>query len=527
VIRAILIAIACAAIALGQATIVIFSAAGGFYFPGPPPLVSIAPGSLFDVLLLSATIQDPTTVAVTITQLHCTCAPQSATIANVQHGQLVSAQLPPDFPVSSAQVTLAFDGQTSAPARIKVVPSNFVRDSAFERSPAAGGVTSPVQLTNPMRPGDIVTISGTGLGLARLVDVAVFIGGHPVKVLDAGPVPDAPGVDRIDFEAPDDSAIPDGCYVAFWTVVLGEKGNEASISKAAGGGACASPFGFSAAQLANLDAGGKETLGEISISSHLAGPQVNLNGDIFHNFVQEDNAEANFTSSPDYLLPMEALLADDSYFGCKSGTILDHGFLLYPPYISVGSSITISGPGESLVLPPALAAYSAEIRPSTPASSVDTVAPTIFNPGTWAAGSSGSADVPPFQVSVQSRPAILVTNYAQLTEIDSGRDLAVTWSPSGYLNGDVVVVSLFAGPNIDVPIRHVTCTAPAQAGKLTIPAERLAPLAALLLPQYNFSIRESLRPGTVAPVTVPLTNGDTAAIFFDYASTESFLVQIQ
>jgi hypothetical protein len=29
-----------------------------------------------------------------------------------------------------------------------------------------------------------------------------------------------------------------------------------------------------------------------------------------------------------------------------------------------------------------------------------------------------------------------------------------------------------------------------------------------------------------SPVTVPLTNGDTAAIFFDYVSAESFLVQI-
>ena len=90
-------------------------------------------------------------------------------------------------------------------------------------------------------------------------DVAVFIGGHAVKVTYAGPTPDRPGVDRIDFQAPDDPAIPDGCYVGIWTAVLGEKGNGTSISKAAGGGTCASPYGFSPAQLATLDSGGAET----------------------------------------------------------------------------------------------------------------------------------------------------------------------------------------------------------------------------------------------------------------------------
>jgi uncharacterized protein (TIGR03437 family) len=505
-------------------------------------LPAVAPGSLIAVAFLplrplensNPTIHDPATVTVTITPSGCACAGLKAEILEVEDVQVI-ARVPPEFPISTADVTLAFDGQTSAVAEVNVVPSSFAlytsygygHGQALAQITALDGSTVSNQFTRPVRPGDFVTLWGTGLGTSTMNDVTVLLGGHPSRVTYAGHSPEYPGLDQINFQAPDDPAIPDGCYVALWVEVRGTPGNFVSISKGTGSGPCLSPFGFTPDQIANLDAGFPEFLGQVSIGSTL-GPPRQSDGTIGVGFVRAEFASANFRSQSPQSLPTEPLLADDAYFGCGIADAGSVGTVIYEPlsevtFLQVGDGITLMDPSKSLALPYRFGTYSMGIPPSAAASLPDDVAPTFFTPGAWVASAPGSATVLPFKASINLPPPIQVTNYEQLISVDGQRAQTVTWDPSGYSADDVVTVRLNRS-------RSLACVAPAQAGQVSIPRELMMELDAAAPSQNdsaNMEISLTRRGGKVDIFRIALINGASVPSLFSYESTESFPVSIR
>ena len=128
-------------------------------------------------------------------------------------------------------MTVGYNGQTSAPAPINVVGTQFglFTANAQGNGPAVAqvfsGSAAPVfmGLTTPAHPGETIVIVGTGLGGitgpdnagpgAILVgsNVIVTIGGIVATTNYAGRSPQFPGEDQINFVVP--ANVPTGCYV--------------------------------------------------------------------------------------------------------------------------------------------------------------------------------------------------------------------------------------------------------------------------------------------------------------------------
>ncbi len=143
----------------------------------------------------------------------------------------VAAILPSNTPVGAANVTVSYNGQTSAAAAINVVQTQFglFTQNSQGNGPGiaqvfAGSATPALMgLTNPAHPGDTMVVVGTGLGgITGSDDVApgavpvgstvtVTIGGITVPASYAGRAPQFPGEDQINFVVP--ANVPTGCYV--------------------------------------------------------------------------------------------------------------------------------------------------------------------------------------------------------------------------------------------------------------------------------------------------------------------------
>ena len=533
-----------AGMALAQAPVIYVqnAAIGTTVSNSPPWVVPIAPGSLINIAVLPSSypaISDPTTVTASIRQTGCNCQSEVLPIANIQafYGSII-ARVPLDFPTPSfAEITISFDAKTSAPAPVTLAPSSiqlFTSNGmgsgpALAQITANDGTVAANSLTRPARTGEFVTIWGTGLGLSKPDQVMVLLGGHPATVTYAGPAPGYPGLDQINFQAPSDPAIPDGCYVALWVTAPGSRSNTESISKSSTAGSCLSPFGFTPTQLANLDSGGYETLGELRLDTQLAPPLTN--GVEGSGFVRQDSTVASFFPTPEGIIALNAnpLLADDSRFGCTfapafAGTAL---FLVrVEDTLNVGDFIALAGPGAMLTLQGgSFGEYTAAIPASTVQSTPDAVTASFFNPGTWVASALGSSAAMPFQASLDVPTAIQTTNYSATAIIDRSQDLTITWASAGYSSEDTVAFALFGqqsfpGVTAAMPVA-LSCLAPAQSGQLTLPATLLSQFDATTQ-AAGAGISINLQRSTVFPVTV--NSGDPVPTLFSYNSGETYSV---
>src|SRR5579863_8261957 len=147
----------------------------------------------------------------------------------------LAAILPSATPVGTGTITVSNNGQTSAPAPIQVVQSNFGIltyygtgsgfASAFD---AAFPATSPyLGLTASANPGDVLTLWGSGVGpdpgnpdetvpqtpnnLQNSVPIEVEIGGIQATILYAGRSI-YPGLDQINVTVP--PGVSPGCHVS-------------------------------------------------------------------------------------------------------------------------------------------------------------------------------------------------------------------------------------------------------------------------------------------------------------------------
>ena len=212
-----------------------------------PIFSAVVPGSLASVFIESRftppgpVVLKPSTTAVTFNG-----RPASVLGSDGQGGVLVL--VPSDTPLGNVDVKVAYQFQgfnLTAAANFNCVHSLFgVFTLGFGYGPALARQGSEEQVNNllhPVHPGDIVALWGTGMGDATPDQVRVLLGGHAAPVLYAGPAPGFPGVDQVNFQVPDDPAIPDGCSVALEVDVAAEyRSNLSRLSKSSAPGCQAS-----------------------------------------------------------------------------------------------------------------------------------------------------------------------------------------------------------------------------------------------------------------------------------------------
>ena len=168
----------------------------------------------------------------------------------------INAILPSNAPLGAVQLTVSYQGITSAPVTFQVSETNF---GAFSLSGGTGPgiiqnvVTSTDYRLNSQaesaRAGQIAILWGTGLGLINGPDdlpppvgnlptpVQVLVGGRPAAISYRGRSPGNAGVDNLYFTVPADA--PTGCTVPVQVILNGgESSNEVTMAISANGGSC-------------------------------------------------------------------------------------------------------------------------------------------------------------------------------------------------------------------------------------------------------------------------------------------------
>src|SRR5580698_10538295 len=229
----------------------------------------------------------------------------------------VQAILPSTTPVGTANVTLSYNGKTSAAFTISVVPSRlgiFTSNSqGYGIAAAQHGVgNTPILMSNAAHPGETVVLYGTGLGPISTpdnvapgsvqvgTDVPVTIAGQTVTPTYAGRTPQFAGEDQVDFVIP--ANVVTGCYVPVSVTATGQVSQDVVLPIApSGSSACKHIFGLSPAALATLDSGGTANVGLFQILSGYAaalGGSVQGAGGLF------DNADSNSVFNMYNLIPV-------------------------------------------------------------------------------------------------------------------------------------------------------------------------------------------------------------------------------
>jgi uncharacterized protein (TIGR03437 family) len=178
-------------------------------------------------------------------------------------------------------LTVAYNGQTSEPYRIRVVERQFrlydgswCGPSAFPVAPSfcvpravqnldSAGTVSNTLLT-PARTGQLVALWGTGLGFApgdegsgpipdnlHIPGLQALVGNKQAKVVYAGRSGCCAGMDEILVEVPEGI---EGCNVPAWVRFGGDgsASNDIFLSIASGDGACSDPQGLSEPEVSKL-----------------------------------------------------------------------------------------------------------------------------------------------------------------------------------------------------------------------------------------------------------------------------------
>jgi uncharacterized protein (TIGR03437 family) len=172
----------------------------------------------------------------------------------------VGAVLPSRTPAGEGTVVVRYDGKTSAPASIQIVPSSF---GIFTQNSAGHGPANAQQVradarrpmnsaSDPARPGELICLWGTGLGPVSAdeaagprpgdmgVDLEVLVGDRPAKVVYRGRSGCCAGIDEVYFHVPEGVQ---GCAAPL-VVRTGERtSNIATLAVAGERGGCGDPSG--------------------------------------------------------------------------------------------------------------------------------------------------------------------------------------------------------------------------------------------------------------------------------------------
>jgi uncharacterized protein (TIGR03437 family) len=190
--------------------------------------------------------------------------------------------VPSDTAPGTAQLVVTYAGVAGKPFSFEMVKSAFGIFTAAQDGSGPAIVqnvnsatdTPANSLYNSLRPGQLATIWGTGLGPvsgnefagplpgAQPVDIEVTVGGKPALVKYQGRSGCCAGLDQIQFVVPEGIS---GCFVPLLVQIGGVVSNWTSISIAPEGGNCSDEYGFSSADISKAAGSGMFRYGSLTL----------------------------------------------------------------------------------------------------------------------------------------------------------------------------------------------------------------------------------------------------------------------
>lgn len=440
----------------------------------------------------------------------------------------VGAIVPSNVPAGSGQLTVTYNGQTSASYPVQVVASQF---GIFTINQGGSGpavvqnVNSesdrPVNtILNAARPNQAMILWGTGLGAIQGSDrgappvgdlnqpIEVLVGGRRANVLYKGRSGCCAGIDQIVFEVPGNVQ---GCYVPLVVKNGNSVSNFTSIAVAPTGGVCSDPFGYTANELNTANSTGKLSVGSVTlsrVSQKISAAGVNLD-------TVTENASAGFFSYDGTQLIGSrgnggtAVTVGACTLFTFGGEATSPSDPTRPRVLDAGAVINLNGPGGAKQVPKVQGGiYSATLSTSTgigggipglpggiPGLPGGGASASYLTPGAYRTDNGGGgADVGSFTSNLTIPGNFTWTNEAAITQVNRGNDLPITWTGSDA-NGYVFVT----GSAFDITSKAGAafyCLERGNASGLTVPS-------AVLLGMPASSVIEGTQTGQLS---VGITN---------------------
>ena len=438
----------------------------------------------------------------------------SAFMVYTSSGQ-VAALLPSTTPVGDHNVTVTYNGATSAGFRARVAQRAYGMITLNSQGTGLAVIQNasdgnrPNQFTAPVRPGQVMVLWGTGLGpvtvpdnavpgvqdLRGAVNIRVLVGGVEVTPVYAGRSPSLPGADQINFTIPGNA--PNGCSVSLQVRVGDQLSPATSIAIAPGGrSVCEHPL-FSEEALRRIDAAGTTVYGNFALTSFsfsiaLTGlpiqlPPIDIKTESISGAFNRLTL-ANFDQVSNELAP--------EIGGCRvvkqrfdqSGAAV----VANPAAALDAGTITLNGPNVSnKTLTNNRNYYNLLLTdpsniniplPGLPGGG-GTPAPGIA-PGTYTLAGTGGSEVGPFNAQVRISSIPMWTNKDAITAVNRSSPLPINWS--GATADDVVVITGIAGTaaagtgsNAVFEGTIFSCLARGNANSFTVPVSVLQQMPAV------------------------------------------------
>lgn len=395
----------------------------------------------------------------------------------------VGAIMPSGTPLGTGTMTLKNASGTSKAFSIQVVQRSF---GIFTLNQSGTGPAviqnfesadnQPVNtVMTPAKPGQVVTLWGTGLGPVSAGESTGPAPGdlHPglrlsvgsnqnVSVLYAGRSGCCAGVDQVQFVVPPDTL---GCYVP--VVLYGPslnihkvtdiapQSNFATMSISEDGKPCTDPSGLTGEDIAHLQQKGSLGVGSVLLQ-------------LWHPFlenVQSTTLAASFSKlDPNTFLRSRGIFGYPALNTCLSYPIpkindsQSTPGVLAAPLLDAGVKLTVQGPGGTLeAARGADGGYSSGNAPTSQ-----------FSPGSGhytLSNGSGGKDVGAFQVGFDVPPLIQWTNKQQIASFQVfGSNVPFQWTGADP-NSFVVITSLGYNNFIGA---FTMCTTPGDSGKFSL-----------------------------------------------------------
>jgi uncharacterized protein (TIGR03437 family) len=416
----------------------------------------------------------------------------------------INAVMPSNTPTGTVQVTVSYNGLSSAPAPVQVVVANFGSYTVSGgRGPGivqnfVSGTQTPLNMTSvTAAPGDTVILWGTGLGPlpggasdtlpaaggSLPASVQVLLGNATISPAYAGRAPGLSGVDQIDFQLPTNVTL--GCYVPLQVVVNGNASNTVTMAINNNRQPCSDASPFSAPSRS----GGKNAsiaLARLSYTEPASASKIG-NGTV-------DVAMGTFNQSPgtgDLGFSLFASLPPintctyynnvGSLNGLLGGQVPSSANAATP--LDAGPTITVKGPNGTQRV--AYADSSAQVSPylgvlgtgggwtalglgpSTP----------FLDPGSYTVTGLGGKDVGPFQYTMQIPSGATWTNRDSITAVDRSKGLTILWSGGTSSTQLVAIIGFSSNPATNVS-GGFACLSDMAPQSFTVPASFLANLPA-------------------------------------------------
>lgn len=382
----------------------------------------------------------------------------------------LAAELPNSTATGDYNVTVTFNGSTSAAFKTTVVARKFQvlsqAGSGSGRTLAQNVVSSSQYDINsyttsasrsPGKPSEFLIAAGTGLGAAvgydasappngldfiatQNLDVKAIVGGMEITPSYAGRSNQFPGLDYIGFQLP--ANVTTGCNVPFQVRVAGQLSNETTISIApdAQSTACVGSQ-FSPDVLTKLDAGGSIVAGFFDLTSYAS--NFSFGGQNFA--VRAEGASGAFAKYTADTVTELPNLTPSGTGTCQvyqtTSSTAGGGANTNLTYLDAGN-ITLNGPNvsnkaftkTSNVYTLNLGLSGSGLPPGIPGFN----ASPLITAGTYALAGAGGADIGAFNASITINTPLTITGGLPST-VNRSQNLNIAWTGGG--STDVVLIA--------------------------------------------------------------------------------------